>query len=93
MNLGANMLPTIPAALLERIEQVAQNNGVTPTELLETWLEREEKDRSWQSLLGYGEGRAARLDINERDVERLIEESRREARGQVRVGRIQARCT
>jgi hypothetical protein len=81
MNPEANMPPTIPAALLERIEQVAQNNGMTPTELLEAWLEREEKDRGWQSLLGYGEGRAARLGITEDDVERLIEESRREARG------------
>ncbi|MGI9182476.1 MAG: hypothetical protein ACR2H9_18515 [Longimicrobiaceae bacterium] len=72
---------TIPPALLERIEQAAEKNGVTPVELLEGWLEREEKDRNWQALLGYGQRRAAELGITEGEVERLIEESRREARG------------
>jgi hypothetical protein len=82
MNPESNMpQTTIPPALLERIEQAAEKNGVTPAELLEGWLEREEKDRSWQALLGYGQDRAAKLGIKPEDVDRLIHEFRSEARG------------
>jgi hypothetical protein len=51
MNAESNVPQAIPPALLERIAQAAEKNGVTLAQLLEGWLEREEKERRWQALV------------------------------------------
>lgn len=88
MNPESNMpQTTIPPTLLERIEQAAEKNGVTPVELLEGWLAREEKDRSWQALVQRGRQRGAALLPPDADEETIndfvnaqIEDARRERR-------------
>jgi hypothetical protein len=75
----------LPAGLLARIERAAEDQGVTPAELLEVWLQREERERDWQAFLLRGQQRGAAhlpADADEATVNDLvnarIEESRRD---------------
>lgn len=77
---------TLPPDLVTRLEEAAREAGKSPVEMLEGWLELEEKERRWQALLGRGAQRGAAVGTpaDEEDVNDLVNariaESRREQR-------------
>jgi hypothetical protein len=86
MDPEVNVPFTLPPALAARIEQAAQEAGKSPAEMLEGWLERDRKERSWQELVRRGQARGAAVGIpSDEDaaiefVDEKIAESRRERR-------------
>ena len=70
---------SLPPRLLERIVKTAKAKGMTRSELVREALRRyETEEQEWQALFDYG-GRKARMAgiRTEKDVERLIDASRR----------------
>ena len=76
---------TVPAEAAEEFERLAQAEGRSQSdlfpELVRVYRTRLRRDRL-RELQEYGASRARELGITEDDVERLIEEARRERRGQ-----------
>jgi hypothetical protein len=68
----------IPPALLEEIQEAADEDRRPAGEVLREAVERYLENRRWQRLFAYGEERARALGLTEADIPRLIEESRRE---------------
>jgi predicted transcriptional regulator len=69
---------SLPDGLRAEVEKVARAQERTINEVLADAVERYVKDEQWQSLKRYGRKKARELGIQERDVLRLITESRRE---------------
>ena len=72
---------TLPPEMLSRAEKLARKENRTMSELVREALRFYERERWWQEVNAYGRERANALGIREEDVERLIEEARREKRG------------
>lgn len=69
---------SLPEDLLARVRGAAESEHRSVDDVLAEAVERYLEDRSWTRLLTYGAERAAALEIEEQDVERLIAESRAE---------------
>ncbi len=70
---------SVPPEMLEELERVAKAESRTKSELFREALREYVSRRRWRELQAYGRERAQRMGITEADVERLIEEFRREA--------------
>ena len=70
----------LPKGLLAKIENAARAENRTPDELLEDAAELYLRRQRLEKLYAYGEERARARGLKEKDVPRLIAESRREAR-------------
>jgi CopG family transcriptional regulator / antitoxin EndoAI len=68
---------SIPPDLLREAERIAKQEGRTKSELFREALRRYVEERRWRTLQRYGAGRARRLGLMERDVDRAIQEFRR----------------
>jgi len=66
--------------MLSRAEKLAKKEDRTMSELVREALRFYERQRWWEETNAYGRAQAAALKINENDLERLIESSRREKR-------------
>lgn len=78
---------TLPDALAARLRAAAEEAGKSPAEMVEDWLERDQKERSWQELVRYGHQRGADMGVPADEeaamefVDEKIAEFRREQRG------------
>lgn len=70
----------LPEGLLARIAAAARAENRAPDDLVEDAVERYLGRQKLERLYAYGEERARALGLKERDVPRLIAESRREAK-------------
>lgn len=70
---------SLPPQLYKRTLKLAKAKGMTRSELFREALRRyQAEEQEWQALLAYGRRKAAEASIQtEKDVERLIDESRR----------------
>jgi CopG family transcriptional regulator / antitoxin EndoAI len=68
---------SLPPELIREAERVAKQEGRTKSELFREALRRYIEERRWRGLQRYGESRARRLGMTERDVERGVQEFRR----------------
>lgn len=75
---------TLPPEMLSRAEKLAKKEDRTMSELVREALRFYERQRWWEETNAYGRAQAAALNINENDLERLIESSRREKRKRLR---------
>lgn len=64
--------------LLEETEKVAKEENRTRSELIREALRRYIADREWRRVQRYGIRKAKMLRLQEEDVERLVDEYRRE---------------
>lgn len=63
--------------LLKKAEKAAKEEQRTRSELLREALRRYLEDREWNRIYRYGEKKARTLDLDEGDVERLVDETRK----------------
>jgi CopG family transcriptional regulator/antitoxin EndoAI len=68
---------SLPPDLVREAERIAKQEGRTKSELFREALRRYLEERRWRALQRYGQGRARRLGMTERDVERAVQEVRR----------------
>lgn len=71
----------IPEGLLRQIEVIAEAEGVSTTDVVRSALERLIATRELRKFAARGRERATRLGLTEKDVPRLIEETRKEYPG------------
>jgi len=71
---------SLPAELLEDTEKLAKQERRTRSELFREALREYIATRRWRRIRRWGEAAAHRARVNETDVERIIEEYRREAK-------------
>jgi hypothetical protein len=69
---------SLPDGLQTEIEKVARAQERTVNEVLAEAVDRYIREKQWQSLKSYGRQKARERGIKERDVLRLIAESRQE---------------
>jgi len=69
---------SLPPELLREAERIARKEGRTRSELFREALRRYILERRWEELKRYGAGKARKLGIGEDEVERLVQEFRRE---------------
>jgi predicted transcriptional regulator len=65
------------------IEELAQRDKRTKTDILREAINRYIEDRRWKELREYGARQAAKLGIKEKDVERVREEYWEERRREI----------
>lgn len=63
--------------LLKKAEKAAKEEQRTRSELLREALRRYLEDREWNRIYRYGEKKARTLGLDEGDVERLVDETRK----------------
>jgi hypothetical protein len=73
---------SLPPKLLREAQRLAKHEGRTTSELFREAFRRYALEARVRLLSQYGRRRARKLGITEADVPRLIEEYRRERRGQ-----------
>jgi Arc/MetJ-type ribon-helix-helix transcriptional regulator len=73
---------TIPPAMLKQAERVARKENRTMSELVREALRSYFTQREYRELQAFGIRHARRLGIGEQEVDRLIQEDRRESRKQ-----------
>ena len=74
-----NLAPEV----LSQIEELAQKDKRTKTDILREAINRYIEDRRWKELREYGARQAAKLGIREKDVERVREEYWEERRREI----------
>jgi hypothetical protein len=74
----------LPQDLAAQMEAIAAKEGKTPDELYQDAAQRFLAGRHLQELAEYGQAQAKRLGLKEKDVPRLIQESRWENRNRGR---------
>ena len=80
-----NVSITVPPTLLREAEAVAKREGRTKSELFREALRRYVTQSEYRELQQFGRKQAKKLGLQEADVERLVQESRRESRETVAV--------
>ena len=80
-----NVSITVPPTLLREAEAVAKREGRTKSELFREALRRYVTQSEYQELQHFGRKQARKLGLQEADVERLVQEFRRELRQTVAV--------
>ena len=73
-----NVSITVPPTLLEEAEAVAKREGRTKSELFREALRRYVTQSEYRELQQFGRKQAKKLGLKAADVERLVQESRRE---------------
>ena len=71
---------SLPPTMLREVEQLAQREGKSVSDLFEEAVRRYLIQTQLRELQKYGRQQSERLGLAEEDVERLIHEYRREAR-------------
>jgi metal-responsive CopG/Arc/MetJ family transcriptional regulator len=71
-------LSLLPPEMQDALAEAARAENRQPEELIQDAVRQYLKDRHWQKLLWYGQERAHTLGYDHSDVDRLIEEFRRE---------------
>jgi CopG family transcriptional regulator/antitoxin EndoAI len=75
---------TLPPEMLKRAQSIAKRESRTMSELVREALRHYDRQAWWDEVNAYGRQRAEERGLRERDVERLIRESRRGARRAVK---------
>lgn len=75
-----NVSITVPPTLLKEAEAVAKREGRTKSELFREALRRYVTQSQYRELQQFGRKQARKLGWRADDVERLVQESRREPR-------------
>jgi predicted transcriptional regulator len=71
---------SLPPELLDLATRLAEQEGRTKSELFREALRQYAASRTrWQQIRSYGRQKAKQLRITEEDVERIVQEYRREA--------------
>jgi predicted transcriptional regulator len=68
----------LPPKLQAEVEKIAKAQDRTVNEVLAEAVDRYVKEKQWANLKSYGRQKAKERGIGEGDVDRLIEESRRD---------------
>lgn len=76
-----DILLLLPERLRADVARAAEAEATTPEAWVERAVARQLNDQAWRGVVAYGARRAQALGYTEDDVERLIAEARREARG------------
>jgi CopG family transcriptional regulator / antitoxin EndoAI len=66
--------------MLKRAQSIAKRESRTMSELVREALRQYERRSWWEEVNEYGRRRAGELGLRERDVERLVHESRRRSK-------------
>lgn len=69
---------SLPPELVREAQRIAKQEGRTKSELFREALRRYVEERRWRGLQRYGAGRARGVGMSEGDVERAVEEVRRD---------------
>lgn len=69
---------SLPPELALEAERIAKEEGRTKSELFREALRRYIQERNWRELHHYGVRRAQKRDVRQADVERLIDEYRKD---------------
>lgn len=77
---GENHSFVLPPALLAEVEAAADEEHRPAEDMVREAVTRYMEDREWNKVFTYGESRAKALGLTEKDVPRLIAESRQEKR-------------
>jgi len=75
-----NVSITVPPSLLKEAEAVAKREGRTKSELFREALRRYVTQSEYRELQRFGMKQARKLGLEEKDVERLVQEYRGEQR-------------
>ena len=67
---------TLPSDMLKRAQSIAKKESRTMSELIREALRYYERRSWWDEVNAYGRARAQRQGIGEKDVERLVHETR-----------------
>jgi CopG family transcriptional regulator / antitoxin EndoAI len=68
---------TLPPEMLKRAQSIAKRESRTMSELVREALRYYDRRAWWDEVNAYGRERAEERGVSERDVERLVHESRR----------------
>lgn len=80
MKTSQNISITMPQAMIKDAERLAKKEGRTISELFRETLRRYVWEQEWNEINAYGSAKAKAMGITEKDVNRLIQEYRREQR-------------
>ncbi|HEX3035396.1 MAG TPA: ribbon-helix-helix protein, CopG family [Thermodesulfobacteriota bacterium] len=69
---------SLPPELLKEAERIAKKEGRTKSELFREALRRYIQEKKWQDIQEYGARQAKKLGVSETEVERIIDEYRKE---------------
>ena len=75
---------TLPPEMLKRAQSIAKRESRTMSELVREALRQYERRSWWDEVNTYGRRRAEELGIREPDVDRMVHEARRSAKGAAR---------
>ncbi len=80
---------SLPAPMLEAAEAMARHENRTMSELMREAFRVYQRERqSWEGVFAYGEANAKRIGVRgDRDVVRIVRESRRQRRNPVEMSR------
>jgi predicted transcriptional regulator len=70
--------------MLKRAQSIAKRESRTMSELVREALRQYERRSWWDEVNAYGRRRAEELGLREADVDRLVHEGRRSAKGAAR---------
>jgi hypothetical protein len=76
--MATSNIPGISDSQLTELEKLARAQERTLDEVLGEAVDRYIKDKQWSALKVYGRAKSRELGLTERDVPRLIAESRQE---------------
>jgi hypothetical protein len=76
--MATSNIPGISDSQLTELEKLARAQERTVDEVLGEAVDRYIKDKQWSALKVYGRAKSRELGLTERDVPRLIAESRQE---------------
>jgi CopG family transcriptional regulator/antitoxin EndoAI len=71
---------TLPPDMLKRAQSIAKRESRTMSELIREALRHYERRAWWDDVNVYGREQASRQGIGPRDVEQMVDETRRAAR-------------
>jgi len=69
---------SLPPEMTKKIEKLMKEEQRTRSELLREALRRYIEEQEWKKIYRYGEMKTRKLGIKEEDVEKLVNEARRE---------------
>jgi CopG family transcriptional regulator / antitoxin EndoAI len=67
---------TLPPDMLKRAQSIAKKESRTMSELIREALRHYERRSWWDDVNAYGQSKAARQNIREQDVDRLVHDLR-----------------
>ncbi len=69
---------SLPPEMTKKIKKLMKDEQRTRSELLREALRRYIEEQEWKKIYRYGEIKARKLGVKEEDVEKLVNEARKE---------------